>query len=79
MTTHARALRVLVTDDDPMQLRVAARLLRSLGHHGALANQGAVALDLLGRHIGLFSGSANGAEALSRAARLLEDVDSAIE
>lgn len=37
------------------------------------------ALDLLGRHIGLFSGSANGAEALSRAARLLEDVDSAIE
>lgn len=47
--THARALRVLVADDDPMQLRVAARLLRSLGHHGALANQGAVALDLLGR------------------------------
>lgn len=37
------------------------------------------ALDLLGRHIGLFSGSANGAEALSHAARLLEDVDSAIE
>lgn len=39
--------RVLVVDDDPLQLRAAARLLRSLGHSGALAHRGAVALDLL--------------------------------
>ena len=47
--TSSRALRVLVTDDDPLQLRAAARLLRSLGHSGALAPQGQVALDLLGQ------------------------------
>lgn len=41
------SLRVLVVDDDPLQLRSAARLLRSLGHSGALAHRGAVALDLL--------------------------------
>lgn len=46
---HAHALRLLVTDDDPLQLRVAARLLKSLGHTGALANNGQVALDLLER------------------------------
>jgi len=45
--SSARALRVLVTDDDPIQLRAAARLLRSLGHSGALANNGQKALDLL--------------------------------
>lgn len=45
--SSARALRVLVTDDDPIQLRAAARLLRSIGHSGALANNGQKALELL--------------------------------
>ncbi len=44
-----RSLRVLVADDDPIQLRLAARLLRELGHSGALANNGQIALDMLGR------------------------------
>ncbi len=44
-----RVLRVLVTDDDPVQLRVAARLLRELGHSGSLANNGQIALDMLER------------------------------
>lgn len=44
-----RPLRVLVADDDPIQLRIAARLLRELGHSGALANNGQIALDMLGR------------------------------
>jgi CheY-like chemotaxis protein len=47
----SRALRVLVVDDDPLQLRAAARLLRALGHSGALAPQGQVALDLLGQQV----------------------------
>ena len=42
-----RSLRILVADDDPIQLRVAARLLRELGHTGALANNGQRALDML--------------------------------
>ncbi len=42
-------MRVLVTDDDPIQLRIAARLLRELGHSGALANNGQIALDMLER------------------------------
>ena len=45
--TASRNLRVLVADDDPIQLRLAARLLRSLGHSGALASNGRIALDLL--------------------------------
>ncbi|WP_310566711.1 response regulator [Hydrogenophaga sp.] len=45
----SQALRVLVADDDPLQLRLAARVLRSLGHSGALATHGRMALDLLGR------------------------------
>ncbi len=44
-----RSLRVLVTDDDPIQLRIAARLLRELGHSGALADNGQIALDMLER------------------------------
>lgn len=44
-----RSLRLLVTDDDPIQLRAAARLLKTLGHTGALATQGQMALDLLER------------------------------
>ena len=45
--TSERALRLLVTDDDPLQLRATARLLKLLGHTGALAHRGQVALDLL--------------------------------
>lgn len=44
-----RSLRVLVADDDPIQLRLAARILRELGHSGALANNGQIALDMMGR------------------------------
>lgn len=44
-------LRVLVVDDDPLQLRSAARLLRTLGHSGALAHRGAVALELLAQQV----------------------------
>ena len=44
-----RSLRVLVTDDDPVQLRLASRLLHELGHSGALANNGQIALDMLER------------------------------
>jgi len=42
-------LRVLVTDADPSQLRIAARLLRELGHSGAVANNVQIALDMLER------------------------------
>ena len=34
-----------------MQLRSAARLLRTLGHRGALAHRGAVALELLAQQV----------------------------
>lgn len=44
-----RSLRLLVTDDDPLQLRAAARVLKAMGHSGALANSGQAALDLLDR------------------------------
>lgn len=37
----------MVVDDDPLNLRIAARLLRELGHGGALVNDGAKALRLL--------------------------------
>lgn len=47
--TACRPLRLLVADDDPLQLRAAARMLKSLGHSGALANHGAAALALLER------------------------------
>ncbi|MEC5319828.1 response regulator [Brenneria populi subsp. brevivirga] len=40
------ALRVLVVDDDTLNLRIAARLLRDLGHSGALAADGEKALQL---------------------------------
>ncbi|MFG6465297.1 response regulator [Roseateles sp. BYS87W] len=39
-------LHVLVVDDDPLNLRIAARLLRELGHQGALVNNGAKAVQL---------------------------------
>jgi CheY-like chemotaxis protein len=40
----APALRVLVADDDPLNLRVAARLLREQGHGGVLVKDGLQAL-----------------------------------
>ncbi len=43
----AKSLHVLVVDDDAINLRIAARLLRELGHHGALVNEGVKALRLL--------------------------------
>lgn len=43
----ASPLRVLVADDDPLCLRLAARLLRDLGHTGALVPNGQKALELL--------------------------------
>lgn len=39
--------RVLVVDDDAMNRRFAARLLRELGYSGALANDGHTALRLI--------------------------------
>ena len=42
-----RTLRVLVVDDDAMNLRIAARLLRELGHTGALVTDGNKALAIL--------------------------------
>ena len=42
-----RVLRVLVVDDDAMNLRIAARLLRELGHTGALVTDGNKALAIL--------------------------------
>jgi len=41
------SLRILVVDDDALNLRIAARLLRGLGHSGALANNGGKALQLV--------------------------------
>lgn len=40
------ALHVLVVDNDVLNLRIAARLLRDLGHSGALAGDGEKALQL---------------------------------
>jgi len=43
----ARPLRVLVADDNPLNLRIAARLLRDMGHSGVLVNGGRQALQAL--------------------------------
>ncbi len=37
-------LRILVADDNPINLRIATRLLRELGHSGVLVNDGEKAL-----------------------------------
>lgn len=42
-----RSLRVLVADDDALNLRIAARLLHGLGHSGALVADGRKALQLI--------------------------------
>jgi len=46
-TANSPGLHVMVVDDDAINLRIAARLLRELGHHGALVNEGGKALRLL--------------------------------
>ncbi len=43
-----RPLRVLVADDEPLNLRIAARLLRDMGHGGVLVSDGAQAVAALG-------------------------------
>lgn len=37
---NTRTMKVLVADDDPLNLRVAARHLKDLGHTGALVTDG---------------------------------------
>lgn len=47
MVSITNTARILVVDDNVLNLRVAARLLRELGHHGALATDGHKALQLM--------------------------------
>ncbi|UBQ05526.1 response regulator [Tepidimonas taiwanensis] len=42
-----RPLRVLVADDNPLNLRLATRILREMGHSGVLVQDGAKALEAL--------------------------------
>lgn len=48
-TNHrpARSLRVLVADDNPLNLRLATRILREMGHSGVLVQDGEQALRAL--------------------------------
>lgn len=43
----SRSLRVLVADDQPLQRRIATRMLRELGHSGVLVSDGEQALRAL--------------------------------
>lgn len=45
--SSGRPLRVLVADDNPLNLRLATRILREMGHSGVLVNDGAKALEAL--------------------------------
>ena len=45
--TNERALRILVADDNPVNLRVATRVLRDMGHSGVLVSDGEKALKAL--------------------------------
>lgn len=50
MTANAslrRPLRVLVADDNPLNLRLATRILREMGHSGVLVADGRKALEAL--------------------------------
>jgi CheY-like chemotaxis protein len=47
MYPMTRPLRVLVADDNPINLRIATRLLRDMGHSGVLVNSGRQALQAL--------------------------------
>lgn len=40
----ATSLRILVADDQPLNLRIATRLLRDMGHNGVLVSDGEQAL-----------------------------------
>jgi CheY-like chemotaxis protein len=46
-TTAMRPLRVLVADDNPVNLRVATRVLREMGHSGVLVTDGQKAIKAL--------------------------------
>lgn len=46
-TLAQRPLRVLVADDNPVNLRVATRILRDMGHSGVLVTDGEKALKAL--------------------------------
>jgi len=43
----SKALRILVADDNPLNLRAAARILREMGHSGVLVTDGEKALKAL--------------------------------
>ncbi len=45
--SHPRPLRVLVVEDNPVNQKVALRLLELQGHSVVVAENGRVALDLL--------------------------------
>lgn len=47
MPSSSRPLRVLVADDNPVNLRVATRVLREMGHSGVLVTDGEKALKAL--------------------------------
>jgi len=47
VTPTQRPLRVLVADDNPVNLRVATRVLRDMGHSGVLVTDGEKALKAL--------------------------------
>ncbi len=44
------ALRILVADDNPVNLRVATRVLRDMGHSGVLVTDGEKALKAMDAH-----------------------------
>lgn len=47
VSNAARSLRILVADDNPVNLRVATRVLRDMGHSGVLVTDGEKALKAL--------------------------------
>lgn len=47
MSPTMRPLRVLVADDNPLNLRLATRILREMGHSGVLVGDGHKALEAL--------------------------------
>ncbi len=47
LSTPVRPLHILVADDNPINLRLATRILREMGHTGALVTDGIKALKAL--------------------------------
>lgn len=47
VSNATRSLRILVADDNPVNLRVATRVLRDMGHSGVLVTDGEKALKAL--------------------------------